>query len=96
MVGAQVILKCIMLAKFQVLVLETPVDEYAMANINQIHNGVQFEATVFEGRLNSVMIENLELGVKTMSYSFKDYEQRSLSTRLDIKNEQATLDCELI
>lgn len=96
MVGAQVILKCIMLAKFQVLVLEIPVDEYAMANINQIHNGVQFESTVFEGRLNSVMIENLELGVKTMSYSFKDYEQRSLSTRLDIKNEQATLDCELI
>lgn len=89
------ILKCILLAKAQVLVLETPISEYAMATIAQDHNGVHFEGTVVEGRMNSVSIEFLRGGPKSMSYSIKDYEQRSLSINLDHKNEHASLDCEI-
>lgn len=90
------ILKCILLAKTQVLVLETPVNEYAMATIAQAHNGVQFEGTVIEGRMNSVSIEYLNGGPKSMSYSIRDYEQKSLSINLDYQSEHASLDCELV
>lgn len=89
------ILKCILLAQTQVLVLETPVSEYAMATISQEHNGVHFEGTVIEGRMNSVSIEYLKGGPKSMSYSIRDYEQKSLSLTLDHKNEHASLDCEI-
>jgi hypothetical protein len=92
---ATTILKCILLAKTHVLVLEAPINEYAMATITKTYNEVNFEATVIEGRLNSVMIEYPAHGVKTMSYSIKDYEQRSLVTNLDFKNEHASLDCEI-
>lgn len=89
------VLKCILLAKFQVAVVQVPVDEYAMATLSQVHNGVRFEATVIEAKLNSVSIESLEQPLKTMSYSMRDYEQRSLSTRLDFHGAQASMDCEL-
>jgi hypothetical protein len=92
---APIILKCILLAKFQVLVLETPVNEYAMATIAQDHNGVHFEGTVIEGRMNSVSIEYLKNGPKSMSYSSRDYDQKSLSLTLDNKKEHASLDCEI-
>jgi hypothetical protein len=92
---ATTVLKCILLAKTQVLVLEQPIDEYATATISQTFNDVNFEGTVFEGRLNSVSIEYPKYSAKTMSYSTKDYEQRSLSTNLDIKNEHASIDCEI-
>jgi len=95
MIGAQIVLKCILLAKFQTIVLEAPVDEYASANINRVHNGFHFVGNVFEGKINFVMIENVAKEIKTMSFSYRGNEQRSLSTKLDIKNEQATLDCEL-
>lgn len=89
------ILKCIMLAQFQVSVVEVPIDEYAMANLNKIHNGIQFEATVIEGKLNSISIESLELPLKTMSYSSRDYDQKSLSSRLDFNGKQASIDCDI-
>ena len=89
------LLKCIMLAKFQVEVVETPISEYEIATMNKVHNGVVFEATVLEGRMNSISIENPELGAKTMSYSMKDYTQRSLTTNLEIKQEYASMDCEI-
>lgn len=88
-----VILKCIMLAKFHVDIVETPISEYAMATINKIYNGVQFESTVLEGRLNSITIEIPNKG-KTMTYS-TDYNQRTLSARLEVVDETATIDCEI-
>lgn len=90
------ILKCILLAKFQVLVLEVPVNEYAMATIEKTFNDVYFEGTVIEGRMNSVLIRFPKLGAETMSYSTRDYDMKSLSTRLDVQNEHATLDCEIL
>ena len=90
---AGAILKCIMLAKFHVDVVETPISEYAMATMNKVHNGVHFEATVFEGRMNSISIDFPEVA-RTMTYS-TDYNQRTLATRLEVKNEYATIDCEI-
>lgn len=89
------VLKCIMLAQFQVNVVEVPIDEYAMATMSKVHNGMQFEATVIEGKVNSISIESLELPLKTMSYSSRDYDQRSLSTRLDFNGKQASMDCDI-
>lgn len=89
------VFKCIMLAGFQVEIVEVPVTEYETANISKLHNGAQFEAQVMEGRLNSVSIEVPSIEAKTMSYSFKDYQQRSMSTNLSVKNTQASIDCEI-
>ncbi|MBC7713469.1 MAG: hypothetical protein H7177_09025 [Rhizobacter sp.] len=93
MIGAA-ILKCILLAKFHTDIVETPISEYAMATMNKVHNGVQFEATVFEGRMNSISIEIPEIA-KMMSYS-TDYTQQTLSGKLEVKDEYATIDCEII
>lgn len=93
---AGAILKCVMLARFQVEVVETPISEYEIATMNKVHNGVSFEATVLEGRMNSVTIEDPSQSAKTMSYSMKDYTQRSLSTNLDVKNQYSSIDCEII
>ena len=90
---AGAILKCIMLAKFHVDVVETPISEYAMATMNKVHNGVAFESTVFEGRLNSITIEIPGKG-RTMTYSI-DYNQRTLGAKLEAGGETATIDCEI-
>ena len=89
-----VVLKCILLAKFHVEIVETPISEYAMASMSKVHNEVQFEATVIEGRMNSISIEYPGLA-KTMSYS-SDYEQRTMASKLDFKEEHASIDCEII
>ncbi len=89
------ILKCILLANFQVNITETPINEYAMVSMSKNHNGVLFEATVIEGKINSVSIELTDLPIKTMSYSTRDYDQKSFSTRLDFNGKQASLDCEI-
>lgn len=92
---ATTILKCILLAKTQVLVLEAPISEYAMATIEKTFNGVYFEGTVIEGRMNSVLIRYPEHGVETMSYSTRDYEMKALTTKLDVRNDHASIDCEI-
>lgn len=92
---AAAVLKCVMLAGFYLESVEVPVNEYATATISKFHNGAQFEALVFEGRLNSIMIEIPEIGAKTMSYSSRDFEQKSMSTNLVVGNTQATMDCEI-
>jgi hypothetical protein len=93
---ATITLKCILLAKTHILVLEVPVNEYAMATISKTFNGVNFEGTVVEGRMNSVSIEMPKSAAKTMSFSTNDYQQKSLSVNLDVKKEHASLDCEII
>ena len=96
MIVTTTILKCILLAKTHVLVLEKPIDEYAMATIEKTFNQVDFQATVIEGKMNSVLIRYPKLGAETMSYSSRDYDLKALSTKLDVKTEHASLDCEII
>lgn len=92
---ATTVLKCILLAKTNLLVIEVPVSEYAMATIEKTFNEVYFEGTVIEGRMNSVLIRYPKLGVETMSYSTRDYEMKSLTTRLDVMGEHASIECEI-
>lgn len=89
------ILSCMLLAGFQLKSVETPIDEWATATINDTHNGVVFEATVFEGKLNSVMIEVPEQGMKTFSYSSRDYDQKNLTTMLDWKGGHSSIGCDI-
>lgn len=89
------ILSCLVLAGFHTTTFETQVSEWAMATINETHNGVVFEGTVIENKLNSVSIEVPDQGIKTFSYAMKDYSQTSLSTMLDWKNGHASIDCEI-
>ena len=89
------ILKCIMLSQLQVNIVEVHINEFATANMNKIYNGTQFEAIVFEGKLNSISIETLEQPLKTISYSARDYDQKSMSTRLDFNGRQSSLECEI-
>ena len=92
---ATYILKCILLVKAHVLTLEIPVNEYGMATINQSFNGVQFEGTVVEERMNSVRITFPKYKVESTAFSTRDYDMKALSTQLNIKNEHASLDCEI-
>ncbi len=92
---SSMVLTCLMLAKFHSTVVQQPISEYAMATINHTHNGVNFEGTVIEGKMNSVSIEFPEHAVKTFSYAMRDHAQVSLSTMLDFKREHASLDCEI-
>ncbi len=88
-------LKCTLLANGNVKTLEVPVHD-AMATINATHNGFQFEATVFEERMNSVRISHPGSESETMSYSPSDYTLRTLTTNLKIKDSYASVDCEVV
>jgi len=95
MITTTYILKCILLAKTHVLTLEMPVNEYGMAIINHRHNGVQFEATVIEERMNSVGITFPNKKAETTAFSTRDYDMKALSTHLNIGKEHASMDCEI-
>lgn len=90
------VLKCVLLAKAHVLVLETPVSEYGMASINQTYNGVDFEATVVEEKMTSILIRFPKSKAETIAYSTRDYDMKSLSTQLTVNKEHATIDCDIL
>lgn len=92
---SSLILKCILLAKGHVNIATAPIDEYAMSSITQDFNNTHFEATVLEGRMNSVLISNSKMGIEASSFSTRDFEQVSLSTILKSKKYLATIDCEI-
>lgn len=90
------VLSCLVVAAGQMHSIQKPVDEWAMATVNHAQNGIVFEGTVVEGKLNSVSIEVPAQNLKTFSYSVKDYNQKSLTTVLDWKeNGHASIDCEI-
>jgi hypothetical protein len=89
------ILKCVLLARYQTLVISEPINEYAQAKIERVHNGMSFVGDVIEGKLNSVSIESTTLDFKTLSYASRDLNQRSLSTMLDYKGQHASIECEI-
>lgn len=89
------ILKCILLAQGYIDVSSTPIDEYAMATLNRSFKGTQLEATVVEGKLNSVKLTMPKYKAESFNYSIKDYEQKSLSTKLTVQNEFTSVDCEI-
>ncbi|MFN8845393.1 MAG: hypothetical protein ACK5V3_12390 [Bdellovibrionales bacterium] len=73
---------------------EKKLDEYAMAEINHTHKDWSFQANVMENRLNSLKLTQVKEGVSTQSYS-THFPFNHLAVRLEVKNQLATLDCEL-
>ncbi len=89
------ILFCILWSKPQVELVEVPVNEYAVAEINQDFGNYHFEATVFEGRMNSVKIVHIPTQFSTEAYSTNDAEQKSLYVKLEMGEQAASLSCEM-
>ncbi len=73
---------------------EKKLDEYAMAELNHSHKGWSFSSTVIENRLNSLKLTHDQEKVSTQSYSTQ-FPFNQLAIRLEVKNQVATLDCEL-
>jgi hypothetical protein len=73
---------------------EKKLDEYAMAELNFSHKDWSFNANVIENRLNSLKLSHVKEGVSTQSYS-THFPFNHLAVRLEVKNQLATLDCEL-
>lgn len=89
------VLYCILWSKPDVRITETPVSEYGVATMSEQFNQFEFEATVIEEKMNSVKIKHLTSGYESSAYAPNDHTQRSLSIRMEIAADAATLDCEM-
>lgn len=91
----QYFLFCILWSQPNVKLVEAPVSEYAMANINENFDGFNFSADVIEEKINSVQITQLETQYATLVTAPSDYQQRSLYAKLTAKQAEASIDCEI-
>ncbi len=89
------VLVCILWSKPEIKVISTPVDQYAMAFVDETFGEFKYEASVVEGRMNSVKILHLKKDVSSHSYSASDFQLRSLVTRLQVGQEESSLDCDV-
>lgn len=91
----QYFLFCILWSQPNVKLVEAPVSEYAMANINENFGGFNFSADVIEEKLNSVQITQIETQYSTLVTAPHDYQQRSLYAKLTAHKAEASIDCEV-
>lgn len=91
----QYVLYCILWAKPNVEIIQVPVNEYAMADINHDFGEFNFEASVFEEKMNSVKITHRPTQISSQANASADYQQRSFYLKLDLGEKQASLDCEM-
>lgn len=89
------VLFCIMWSKPDIKLIEVPVNEYAMAMINENHQDFNFYADVFEEKMNSMKITHIQSNISSQVHAPNDYQQRSLSLKLDAGVNEASLDCEM-
>lgn len=89
------VLFCILWSRPEVKLVEVPVSEYAMAKINEDFGNFVFAADVIEDKMNSVKITYKKDESSTDSYAPGDYQQRTLSVRLKLKEAEASLECEV-
>ena len=89
------VLFCILWAKPQTELFEVPVNEYAMADMNREFGEFQFEASIFEEKMNYVKITHLPTKIMTEANSSANYQQRSLYNKLDVGTTEGSLDCEM-
>lgn len=88
-------LSCLVWVKgFSTQIIEKNIDPAYPTTIQKDFEGFQFQADVFEDRLNSMEIKHQVSGVKNTVYTFQST-QRSLYSKLEIQNEEASLTCEL-
>ncbi|MEQ1722055.1 MAG: hypothetical protein ABL930_02700 [Pseudobdellovibrio sp.] len=89
------VLFCILWSKPEVKLIEVPVSEYATATVNENHGDFNFYADVFEEKMNSVKITHIQSNISSQVSAPNDYQQRSLSLKLDAGLNEASLDCEM-
>ncbi len=89
------LLVCILWSKPEIKVIKVPVNEYAMAFIEETFGEFKYEASVVEGRINSVKISHFKKDVSSHSYSASDLQLKSLVTRLQVVEDESSLDCDV-
>ena len=89
------VLACVLWAKPDVQLKEVPVDDYGMANLKVDFNSFIFEASVVEERMNSVKIILKKNLYSAEAYSVSDVQLRTLTTRMALGDDEASLDCEM-
>lgn len=89
------VLFCIMWSKPEVKLIEVPVSEWAMATVNENHGDFNFYADVIEEKMNSMKITHINSNISSQVHAPNDYQQRSLSLKLDAGVNEAGLDCEI-
>jgi hypothetical protein len=89
------ILFCILWAKPQVEIVQIPVNEYSMADLRTQFGEFYFEASVLEEDLNYVKITHIPSQFSSEANASRDHQQKSFYIKLDLKDNQASLDCEI-
>lgn len=89
------ILFCIMWSKPDIQLIEVPVSEWGIAEVNQNHGDFNFYADVMEEKMNSMKITHIQSNISSQVHAPNDYQQRSLSIKLDAGVNEASLDCEM-
>ncbi len=90
-----IILSCILWVKGDYTTLmDVPVSEYGMAEIQNEKSGFLFEADVLEERLNSLKIKHIKKDVSTSAYTY-EHAQRTLYVKLSAGADEASLTCEI-
>ena len=91
----QYVLFCVLWSKPEVKLIETKVNEYAMATMNENFGDFNFYADVIEEKVNSLKLTHLPTQISTFVTAPRDYQQRSLYTKLEIGQVEGSLDCEM-
>ena len=73
---------------------ESPIDEYAMAEINFVQGDWSYHADVIEGKLNAINLRYKPLEIETQADA-DVYPLDHLSTSLMIRETKVTLDCDI-
>lgn len=75
-------------------IFQVPVSEYGTAQITQQVGGFKYDADVIEEKVNSVKITHIASGAKASAYTM-EWPQNTLVARLEIGDEQSSMDCDI-
>ena len=88
------VLACLMWAKPEVKVINIPIDEYGIAFVSENLLDYTFEISIMEERFNYMKVTYNPLKVSTQS-NMPGHADQSMSLRLNVGDEQASLDCDI-
>ncbi|MBC7421579.1 MAG: hypothetical protein H7328_12700 [Bdellovibrio sp.] len=90
------VLACVMWGKPDVKTIQIPVDDHGMAYLTETFGPYTFEASVMEETMNYMQIIYNPSNIMTQGNSPSSFgPQKSMSLRLNVGTEQASLDCEI-
>lgn len=89
------ILACTLWGAPNVELVQIPVSEFGMADMNQQVGQFQFEASVIEEGINYIKISH-PLTESSTQANAPGAAEKSVSLRMNVKNSQASLDCDVV